>query len=294
MTRSTAARDVREPFVSVDWLRENLDAPDLVVVDGSYYLATMKRDPEAEFLAGHIPGAVRFDIDTVKDHANPLPHMLPDEAGFAEAVGAMGIGDDTRIVVYDGAGLYSAPRVWWMFTVFGARDVRILEGGLPAWREAGGPIEEGPARARSKQGFTAKLHRDAVADLAAIETALADPVVQVVDARSAERFRGEAPEPRAGLPNGHMPGSVSLPFSEIMENGRLKDEGAIRDALERHAIDPARPVITSCGSGVSAAILTLAFHKIGHPPQALYDGSWTEWASRPDAPIGTGDPTTRR
>ena len=163
MTRSTAAKDVREPFVSVDWLRENLDAPDLVVIDGSYYLATMKRDPEAEFLAGHIPGAVRFDIDTVKDHANPLPHMLPDGAGFAEAVGAMGIGDDTRIVIYDGAGLYSAPRVWWMFTIFGARDVRILDGGLPAGARLAGRLRKaqpgrGPNRA-SRQSCIATPSR---------------------------------------------------------------------------------------------------------------------------------------
>lgn len=281
------------PFVSAAWLKENLDAPDLVVVDGSYYLAAMNRDAEAEFLAGHIPGAVRFDIDSIKDLANPLPHMVPSADEFASAVGAKGIGDDSRIVVYDGAGLFSAPRVWWMFTIFGAPNVSILEGGFPAWRAAGGSIEEGPARQRDPKNFTAKLDRDAVADLPRIEAALADPGIQVVDARSAARFRGEAPEPRAGLPSGHMPGSVNLPHTEIVEDGRLKDPQSIRDALQRHGIDPTKPVITSCGSGVSAAILTLAFMRIGHPPQALFDGSWTEWASREGAPIGTGDPSTR-
>jgi thiosulfate/3-mercaptopyruvate sulfurtransferase len=291
---ATDARDAGTfPFVSADWLKENLDAPDLVIVDGSYYLAAMNRDAEAEFLAGHVPGAVRFDIDTVKDRANPLPHMVPSADEFASAVGAMGIGDDSRIVVYDGAGLFSAPRVWWMFTIFGANNVSILEGGFPAWRAAGGSIEEGPARRRDPKNFTAKLDREAVADLPRIEAALADPTIQVVDARSAARFRGEAPEPRAGLPSGHMPGSVNLPHTEIVEDGRLKDPQSIRDALDRHGIDPAQPVITSCGSGVSAAILTLAFMRIGHPPKALFDGSWTEWASRESAPIGTGDPTTR-
>ncbi len=291
---ATENRDAGDaPFVSADWLKENLDAPDLVVVDGSYYLAAMNRDAEAEFLAGHIPGAVRFDIDSVKDLANPLPHMIPSAEDFASAVGAKGIGTDSRIVVYDGAGLFSAPRVWWMFTIFGASNVSILEGGFPAWRNAGGPIEEGPARARPQQRFAARLDREAVADLPRIEAALADPTLQVVDARSAARFRGEAPEPRAGLRSGHMPGSVNLPHTEVVENGRLKDAQGIRDALKDHGIDPAQPVITSCGSGVSAAILSLAFMRIGHPPQALFDGSWTEWASRENAPIGTGDPSTR-
>ena len=281
------------PFVSVDWLKENLDTPDLVVVDGSYYLAIMQRDAEAEFLAGHIPGAVRFDIDTVKDHADPLPHMIPTADEFASAVGAMGIDNNSRIVVYDGDGVFSAPRVWWMFTIFGANNVSILEGGFPAWRAAGGPIEQGPARRREPRSFIATLDCEAVADLPRIEAALADPEIQVVDARSAARFRGEAPEPRAGLPSGHMPGSVNLPHTEVVEDGRLKDPQSIRDALRRHGIDPTKPVITSCGSGVSAAILTLAFMRIGHPPQALFDGSWTEWASREGAPIGTGDPSTR-
>lgn len=276
------------PFVTVDWLRSNIDAPDVVVLDASYYLSTMNRDPEAEFLAGHIPGAMRFDIETIKDRSSDLPHMLPDEAFFSESVGRLGIGDDTRVVVYDGAGLFSAARAWWMFTIFGKRDVAILEGGFPAWRESGAPIESGPERRPEPKLFRASFDRSAVADLERVKSALSDPGVQVVDARPAARFTGEAPEPRPGLPSGHMPGSRNLPFAEIVENGKLRDPDAIRAAVEARGIDLERPVITSCGSGVSAAILSLAFLRLGRPAVALYDGSWAEWASRPDAEIEKG------
>lgn len=276
------------PFVSVEWLRERLGDPDLVILDGSYYLSTMNRDADAEFSAGHIPGALRFDIDEIKDRSSDLPHMLPDKAFFAKSVGALGIGDDSRIVVYDGAGLFSAPRVWWMFTVFGARDVAILEGGLPAWKGAGLPMESGPQRQARPREFTARLDQSAVADLASVKAALADPGIQVVDARPAARFNGEAPEPRPGLPSGRMPGSFNLPFADVVADGRLRDAAAIRDALARREIDPEKPVVTSCGSGVSAAILYLALLRIGSPPKALYDGSWAEWASQSDARIETG------
>lgn len=276
------------PFVSVEWLNERLAAPDIVVVDGSWYLPTMNRDPEAEYRAGHIPGAVRFDIDTVKDPTNPLPHMLPQPDVFGAQVGAMGIGDGMKIVIYDGAGLFSAPRVWWTFKVFGARDVAILEGGFPAWKAQGMPVEEGEVRLRAPRTFTARLDHSAVADLRDIQRMLETGAAQVVDARPADRFRGETPEPRPGVRSGHMPGSLNLPFADITENGRLKDPAAIKEALERAGIDPSRPVVTSCGSGVSAAILSLAFESIGRPAKALYDGSWTEWGSREDLPLGTG------
>jgi thiosulfate/3-mercaptopyruvate sulfurtransferase len=276
------------PFVSVEWLNERLAAPDIVVVDGSWYLPTMNRDPEAEYRAGHIPGAVRFDIDTVKDPNNPLPHMLPQPDVFGAQVGAMGIGDGMKIVIYDGAGLFSAPRVWWTFKVFGARDVAILEGGFPAWTAKGMPVEEGEVRPRAPRTFTARLDHSAVADLRDIQRMLDTGAAQVVDARPADRFRGETPEPRPGVRSGHMPGSLNLPFADITENGRLKDPDAIKEALERAGIDPSRPVVTSCGSGVSAAILSLAFESIGRPAKALYDGSWTEWGSREDLPLGTG------
>lgn len=276
-------------FVSPDWLAERLaaDEPDsrLAVVDGSWYLPAMNRDPAAEFRAAHIPGAVRIDIDVVRDSDSALPHMLPKPDAFAAAMGALGIAEDTTIVVYDGAGLFSAPRVWWMLTVFGARDVRLLDGGFPAWCAAGHPVERGAARARQPRTFTARLDTAVVADLVEVRHALNTGAAQVVDARSAERFRGEAPEPRPGVRPGRMPGSLNLPFTEVVEGGSLADPETISAAVRAAGVDPTRPVITSCGSGVTAAILWLALERIGHPPAALYDGSYSEWGARVDVPV---------
>jgi thiosulfate/3-mercaptopyruvate sulfurtransferase len=272
-------------FVSTDWLAANLGNPRVVVVDGSYYLSTMNRDAGAEYLAGRIPGAVRFDIDAVKDMASPLPHMLPSADEFAAKVGAMGISDGMTIVVYDGLGLFSAPRVRWTFRTFGATDVRLLDGGYPKWVAEGRATESGPARARAAASFNAVFDSTAVASMADVKAALGARSAQVVDARPAGRFSGADPEPRPGLPSGHMPGAVNLPFAGIIENGQLKDEASVTAAIAAAGINLDKPIITSCGSGVSAAILSTAMEMIGKPPQALYDGSWAEWASADGAEI---------
>ncbi|MBV9114497.1 MAG: 3-mercaptopyruvate sulfurtransferase [Hyphomicrobiales bacterium] len=274
-------------LVSTEWLQENLNAPNIAVVDSSWYLPTQNRDGKAEYLARHIPGAVHFDIEEISDRNSSLPHMMPSPEQFARQMSELGIGDTMSIVVYDGAGLFSAPRVWWMLRVFGARDVHILDGGFPKWLREGRPTEAGPGK-RPPAHFTARFGAKAVADRRRVREALETGAAQVVDARSAERFTGEAPEIRPGIPSGHMPGALNAPSSTLLDQGRLKSPEALEKVLEQAGLDSERPVITSCGSGVSAAIISLALDELGRPAEALYDGSWTEWASTKDMPVATG------
>lgn len=276
------------PLVSTAWLAKHLGAPDLAVIDASWYLPTQNRDPWGEFLEGHIPGAVFFDIDAIADPSTGLPHMLPSPEAFASTMGAMGIGDGMRIVVYDSQGLYSAPRIWWTFRTFGADRVAVLDGGLPCWKAERRPLESGEPL-RPPTLFDVRLTPGAVADVPAIGRALADASAQVVDARSAARFRGEAPEPRPGLRSGHIPGSLSVPFDRVVEGTHLASPEKLRRTFAEAGVDLDRPVITSCGSGVTAAVLSFALANLGKHDVALYDGSWSEWGGREDLPVATGE-----
>ena len=274
-------------LVSTDWLAAHARDPGLVVVDGSWYLPAENRDGFEEYLAAHIPGAVFFDIDEIADHSRGLPHMLPPPDVFSLHMARLGIANGDKVVVYDGAGLFSAPRVWWTFRIFGMQDVFVLDGGFPKWRAEGKPVEAGMVT-REPTHFSATFNEAMVANLERIKKTLVDRSAQVVDSRSAARFRGEAPEPRPGVRSGHMPGSLNVPFTKIVDNGRLAGADTIRKAFAEGGVDLDKPVITSCGSGVNAAIVWLALESIGKEPQALYDGSWTEWGSNEELPVATG------
>lgn len=279
-----ASVDPAALFVSTQWLAGHLRAPDLVVFDASWHMPAAGRDPKAEYIAEHIPGAVFFDIDGIADHSTGLPHMLPDPVAFSAAMRKLGFGDGMRAVIYDSAGLFSAPRLWWTLRAFGVKDVCLLEGGLPKWKSEGRALEDGEAHRRPRH-FTAHFDHCLIAGADDVKKALEGGSAQVVDARSAERFSGAAPEPRAGLRSGHMPGAKNLPFSRLIENGRLKGKAALEAEFAAAGFDPGKPVIASCGSGLTACVISLSLAAAGHRPAIVYDASWSEWGGRADLPV---------
>lgn len=277
-------------IVDTGWLADHLDAPDIVVVDASLHLPVTGRNAKAEYLAEHIPGALFFDIDDIADEASPLPHMLPSTVKFASRMKQMGIGDGVRVIAYDSVGLYSAARAWWMLRIMGHNDVAVLNGGLKKWKAEGHPMEDGEPPRRSPRHFTPRFHAELVRDAGEVRALIGHPVTQVVDARSAGRFEGREPDPRPGLRVGHIPGSRNVPYASLLNaDGTVKTELELRAVLTAAGVDIGRPVVASCGSGVTAGVVALALAVLGRPYTAIYDGSWVEWGAEANGlPIATG------
>ena len=276
-------------IVDTDWLANHLNAPDLLVFDASWHLPTSGRDPKAEYQKGHIPGALFFDIDDLCDEKSSLPHMLPSTVKFASRMKKMGVGDGVRVVVYDSTGLFSAARAWWMFRAMGHEDVAVLDGGLKKWISEGRPLEDGPPRRRPECHYTPRVNASLISDVDDVKKALEVNEAQIVDARPAARFTGKEAEPRPGVRSGHIPSSRNVPSQSLLnDDGTLKDRDALAKIFADAGVDPSKPIITTCGSGVTASIVSLALAVIGHPNAPVYDGSWAEWGANESLPIETG------
>ncbi len=281
-------------LVSTDWLESHLKDPDLRILDASWYLPQERRDVAAEYAAEHIPGARFFDIDEIADLRSDLPHMVPPVEKFMSRMRAMGVGDGHQVVVYDSAGLLSAARVWWLFRLMGQMDVAVLDGGLPKWKAEGRPLEDLPPVIRDRH-MVVRFQNQLLRDVTQVARASKLGDHEIVDARSPGRFAGTEPEPREGLRGGHIPGSKNLPFTELLnEDGTLKDEAGLKAAFEAAGVDLSRPVISTCGSGVTACIIDLALERLGHRDHAVYDGSWSEWGMYNDLKVETGARNVRK
>ncbi|MEP5808077.1 MAG: 3-mercaptopyruvate sulfurtransferase [Roseobacter sp.] len=276
-------------LVSTEWLGKHQKDPDLRIFDASWYLQEAGRNAKEEYNEAHIPGARFFDIDDVSDNRSDLPHKAPPIEKFMSRMRAMGVGDGHQVVVYDGAGLMSAARVWWLFKLMGQENVAVLDGGFPKWCAEGRAIEDMPPLVRDRH-MTVRFQNQLVRDVTQVSAASKLRDHEIVDARAANRFRGEAPEPREGLRSGHIPGARSVPFTTLLKNDKtMKSPKDCREVFEAAGVDLSKPVITSCGSGVTAAILALALERMGHTKWSLYDGSWAEWGMFPTVPVATGE-----
>src|SRR5580700_8949800 len=278
-----------DPLVSTEWLAAHLNDANVKLLDATFKLPGVLPLPKDDYLAGHIPGAVYFDVDAVSDHANPLPHMFPSAEQFGRDVGALGIANSDTVVVYDAGGWVAAPRVWWMFLSYGHRDVRILNGGLKKWRAEGRTVEAGEVRAKAAT-FKASYDVRRVRSIEAMIANVASRAEQVIDARAADRFEGRAPEPRPGIRAGHIPGALNVPYDSLFDaaTGTMKPLDELKKTFAGAGVDVAKPIVTSCGSGVSAGVLTLALYRLGIEDTALYDGSWSEWGRADGPAIATG------
>ena len=285
---SPSPADDPKTLVSTDWLARHLKDPDLRILDASWHLPASGRDARAEYAATHIPGARFFDIDEIADHRSALPHMAPPPEKFISRMRAMGVGDGHQVVVYDATGLFSAARVWWTFRLMGKTDVAVLDGGLPKWLAEGRDTEDMPPVLRDRH-ITVSRQNHLVKDVTQVAHASKLAEAEIIDARSSPRFRGEVTEPRPGLRSGHIPGSKNVPYASVLNpDGTMKDAAALRAVFEAAGVDLKKPAITTCGSGITAAVLSLALERIGHRNHALYDGSWAEWGMYDDLPVAKG------